>query len=63
MTLYRIPKLNERVICYQFYAPYEGDVWVVESENGGSIARAFARADFNTLFAKYQLKEIEGRTA
>ena len=63
MTLYRKPTFHEAVRCYQCYAPYEGNVWVVESENGGTIARAFAKEDFNTLFAKYQLTEKEGGTA
>jgi len=56
MTIYRIPSFQESVRCYQFYAPHEGDVWVLESENGGSIARAFSKYDFRRLIEKYSLR-------
>lgn len=59
MELYRVPNRNESVRIVSCYRPFEGNVWILESDNGGTIARAFSQADFNTVVAKYALRVIK----
>lgn len=58
MTIYRIPRFGEKVRVVMAHRPYEGTVWILESEDGGSIARSII-SDFSKIIDKYNLSLLK----
>lgn len=58
MLIYRVPKFGEKVRVVMTHRPYEGTVWILESEDGGSIAQSIG-SDFSKIVEKYNLSVLK----